>query len=172
MRKVFKVIAILAVVLASGFNSQAQAPVKIGYVDFNTLVAAMPGIDSVKVKLQVYQKTLSDQLDAMRAEFESKYQDYQANSAGMSELIRQDKEKQLQDLQARIDAFQQKAQTDMQSKQQELLAPIVDKAKKAVKEVAKENKYTFIMNGIEDILLYSEPTDDVMPLVKKKLGIL
>jgi len=37
--------------------------------------------------------------------------------------------------------------------------------------VAKENKYTFIINSIEDIMLYSEPTDDVMPLVKKKLNI-
>lgn len=170
MRKVIVVI-ILAVLVASGFKSNAQNAVKIGYVDFNTLVAAMPGIDSVKIKLQSYQKTLSDQLDAMRAEFESKYQDYQQNSAGMSDLIKQDKEKQLQDLQVRIDAFQQKAQTDMQSKQQELLQPIVDKAKKAVKDVAKENKYSYILNGIEDILLYSEPTDDVMPLVKKKLGI-
>jgi hypothetical protein len=37
--------------------------------------------------------------------------------------------------------------------------------------VAKENKYTYIVNAIEDILLFSEPADDILPLVKKKLGI-
>jgi hypothetical protein len=37
--------------------------------------------------------------------------------------------------------------------------------------VAKENKYTYILNSIEDVVLYSEPSDDIMPLVKKKLGI-
>ena len=81
------------------------------------------------------------------------------------------KEKELSDLQARIDAFQQKAQTDLQAKQQDLLQPIVAKAKAAIKEVAKENKYTYIINAIEDIVLYSEPADGILPLVKKKLGI-
>ncbi|MGE5424602.1 MAG: OmpH family outer membrane protein, partial [Syntrophothermus sp.] len=171
MKRLFKGFVVLAAFLAIVFGSQAQAQVKIGYVDFNNLVAAMPGIDSVKIKLQVYQKTLSDQMDAMRAEFENKYGDYQQNQASMSDLIKQTKEKELQGLQQRIDEFQQKAQSDLQGKQQELLQPIVDKAKKAVKEVAKENKYTYIINGIEDILLYSEPADDIMPLVKKKLGI-
>jgi hypothetical protein len=38
--------------------------------------------------------------------------------------------------------------------------------------VAKENKYTYIINSIEDIVLYSEPADDILSLVKKKLGIL
>ena len=89
----------------------------------------------------------------------------------MSDLIKQTKEKELQDLQDRIQAFQQKAQTDLQAKQQDLLQPIVAKAKDAIKEVAKENKYNFIINAIEDVMLYSEPGDDILPLVKKKLGI-
>ena len=171
MKKLAKIFAVIALVFCMSALTQAQNPVKIGHVEFNTLLQAMPGIDSVKIKLQTYQKTLTDQLDAMKAEFENKYGEYQAQSATMSDLIKQTKEKELQDLQARIDAFQQKAQTDLQAKQQELLAPIVEKAKTAIKEVAKENKYTYIFNAIEDIMLYSETTDDVAPLVKKKLGI-
>ena len=171
MKNVVKVFAVFSLILVLTSASQSQTVQKIGYIDFNGLVAAMPGVDSVKIKLQTYQKTLSDQLDAMRAEFENKYLEYQQGSSGMSDLIKQTKEKELQDLQGRIDAFQQKAQTDLQAKQQELLQPIVTKAKAAIKEVAKENKYTYIVNAIEDILLYSEPADDVLPLVKKKLGI-
>jgi outer membrane protein len=131
----------------------------------------MPGIDSVKIKLQNYQQTLSDQMDQMRTEFENKYLDYQSQAATMSDLIKQTKEKELTDLQARIDAFQQKAQVDLQAKQEELLKPVIDKARGAIKEVAKENKYTYVLNSIEDVILFTEPTDDLMPLVKKKLGI-
>jgi len=171
MKKLAKFVAVIALVFCMSAFAQAQNPVKIGHVEFNTLLQAMPGIDSVKIKLQGYQKTLTDQLDAMKSEFENKYMDYQSQSATMSDLIKQTKEKELQDLQARIDAFQQKAQTDMQTKQQELVQPFIDKAKAAVKEVAKENKYTYILNSIEDVVLYCEPTDDIMPLVKKKLGI-
>jgi outer membrane protein len=171
MKNVVKLLAVCSLVLLFTTASNAQGAQKIGYIDFNGLVATMPGVDSVKINLQKYQKTLSDQLDAMRAEFENKYLEYQQGSSGMSDLIKQTKEKELQDLQGRIDAFQQKAQTDLQAKQAELLQPIITKAKAAIKDVAKENKYTFIVNAIEDILLYSEPADDVLPLVKKKLGI-
>ena len=167
-----RVILSLIAVLMIGFAVPTMAQQKIGYVDFNTLIQAMPGIDSVKIKLQKYQETLSGQMDQMRSEFENKYMDYQAQQSTMSDLIKQTKEKELSDLQARIDAFQTKAQTDLQQKQQELLQPIIDKARGAVKEVAKENKYTYILNSIEDVVLYSEPTDDITPLVKKKLGIL
>lgn len=172
MKKFIRLFALVAIVLACSFTSQAQTTLKIGYVDFNTLLAAMPGIDSVKIKLQKYQQTLSDQMDAMKSEFENKYLDYQSQTASMSDLIKQTKEKELQDLQARIDAFQQKANNDLQAKQQELVQPFIDKARSAINEVAKENKYTYILNAIEDVVLYKEATEDVMSLAKKKLGIL
>jgi len=171
MKKLFKLIALVALIVGCSVVSQAQTNLKIGYIEFNTLLAAMPGIDSVKIKLQKYQQTLSDQMDAMKAEFENKYLDYQSQAAGMSDLIKQTKEKELQDLQARIDAFQQKANSDLQAKQQELVQPFIDKAKLAINEVAKENKYTYILNAIEDVVLYKEATEDIMALVKKKLGI-
>ncbi|MCX6283620.1 MAG: OmpH family outer membrane protein, partial [Bacteroidetes bacterium] len=165
MKNLVKTLAVVAIVFCMSAIAQAQNPIKIGHIEFNTLLQAMPGIDSVKIKLQVYQKTLTDQMDAMKSEFENKYMDYQSQSATMSDLIKQTKEKELQDLQARIDAFQQKAQTDMQSKQQELVQPFIDKAKAAVREIAKDNKYTYILNAIEDVVLYSEAGDDIMPLV-------
>jgi outer membrane protein len=171
MKTLVKIFAVVALLISISAGTQAQTTIKIGHVEFNTLLQAMPGIDSVKIKLQAYQKTLTDQLDAMKSEFENKYMDYQSQSATMSDLIKQTKEKELQDLQGRIDAFTQKAQQDMQAKQQELVQPFIDRAKAAVKDVAKENKYTYILNAIEDVVLYSEPSDDVMPLVKKKLGI-
>ena len=171
MKKSAKLFAVIALVVGCSFVTQAQNPVKIGYIDFNTLLASMPGIDSVKIKLQNYQKTLTDQMDAMKAEFENKYMDYQSQSSSMSDLIKQTKEKELADLQTRIDAFQQKASQDLNDQQQQLVAPFIEKGKNAIKEVAKENKYTYILNAIEDVIIYKEDSDDVMNLVKKKLGI-
>lgn len=169
MKKIFFVFALMALLLGSSFSASAQ--LKVGHVDFNTLIQAMPGIDSVRIKLQSYSESLSTQLDQMRAEFDNKYLDYQSQTATMSDLIRQTKEKELTDLQARIEAFQGKAQQDLQVKQQELLQPFIDRAKGAIQEVAKENKYSYILNKIEDVILFAEPVDDVTPLVKKKLGI-
>ena len=171
MKKLAKLFAIIALIIGCSFASQAQNSVKIGHIDFNTLLAAMPGIDSVKIKLQKFQQTLSDKLDNLSAELENKYLDYQSKSATMPESIKKSTEKELSDLQGRIDAFKGSAQQDYQAKQQELVAPFIEKAKTAIKDVAKENKYTYVLNAIEDVVLYKDETDDIMPLVKKKLGI-
>jgi len=110
-------------------------------------------------------------MDQMRSEFENKYLDYQSKAAGMSDIIKQNKEQELQQLQERIDAFQQQAQQDLQNKQQKLLQPLIDEAKTAVESVAKEKGYTYVLNQIEDVVLYSTPADDLMAAVKQKLGI-
>jgi len=89
----------------------------------------------------------------------------------MSSIIKQTKEKEILDLQRRIQEFQQTAQEDLQNKENELTAPIIEKARNAVRDVAKENGYTFIFNSTEGLLLYTEPADDIMALVKKKLGL-
>jgi len=72
MKNFVKILTVIALVIAFSSASNSQNALKIGYIEFNTLIAAMPGVDSVKIKLQKYQQTLTDQLDAMRAEFENK----------------------------------------------------------------------------------------------------
>ena len=89
----------------------------------------------------------------------------------MSDIIRQTKEKELADMETRIQDFQQKADSDLQAKQQELLQPLLDKAKKAIDEVAKENGYTYIFDAGVGVLLYYEKGDNILPLVKTKLGL-
>jgi outer membrane protein len=121
--------------------------------------------------MEGYVKSLQGELQTMQSELEMKGADYQKNVATMSSIIKATKEKEITDLQARIEAFQQSAQQDLQTKQTELITPFVNKAKQAIKDVAKEGGFSYILNAVEDLLLYSEGGEDVTPLVKKKLGI-
>ena len=168
-----KTIAVLILLIGITFSVQAQQPVaqKIAHVNFNELLQSMPGIDTVRTALQAYQQQLTDQMDQMRAEFENKYLDYQSKAAGMSDIIKQNKEQELSQLQERIDAFQGQAQQDLQAKQTKLLQPLIDQAKKAISEVANEQGYTYVLNSIEDVVLFSTKADNLMPKVKVKLGI-
>ena len=107
----------------------------------------------------------------MQAEAEKRYNDYVANQAGWTELIRQTKQREIQDMAARIEEFQQSAQKQLQDREAELLKPIIDRAKKAIADVAKEGGYTYIFDAGTAAILYDEGGDDIMPLVKKKLGL-
>jgi outer membrane protein len=170
MKKISK--AFLVVVLMSlAFTTTAQKAQKIGHVDFPALIQAMPGQDSINKAYEAYARGLENQLSTMQAELENKQMDYEANKATMSNIIRQTKERELQDLYNRLMEFQQTAQSDLGEYEGQLLDPLVEKARKAVNEVAKENGYTYILNTAQGMVLYSESGDDITPLVKEKLGI-
>jgi outer membrane protein len=69
----------------------------------------------------------------------------------------------------KVQGWQQTSQQKIGEKQQELLGPIQRKAIENIRAVAKENGYNYIFEA--GTLLVSPPADDILPLVKKKLGI-
>jgi len=76
-------------------------------------------------------------------------------------------------MQQKIEQYRYDAQARAQQKQEEILSPIIDKAKSAIQTTAKENGYTYIFDTSVGVLLYwPETSDDILPLVKKKLGII
>lgn len=161
----------LGVLMIATLNISAQSKTKFGHIDFAKLYAAMPGQDSIKKVFEDYAKSLQETFVQMQAEYQNKLQDYQANMATMSNLIRQNKEREIMDIQNRMENFRAQAEEDLQDKEHELTSPIIERARTAVNDVAKENGYTYIFNSAEGLLLYADPSDDIMPLVKKKLGI-
>lgn len=163
--------AILLVVICFSTQVMSQAKLRFGHIDSNELLKIMPGKDSAQTKLQTFAKTLENQLKIMNAEFETKYQEYLTNEKTWTELIKADKQKELQGLQERIQNFQTQAQESLKEKETELLQPIIDKAKKAIEEVAKENAFTYIFDSGVGVLLYDKGGEDILPLVKKKLNI-
>jgi len=162
--------AVSALIIAT-LSVSAQTKAKFGHINFAELYAAMPGQDSIQKIFEDYANALQETFVQMQAEYQSKLQEYQANMANMSNLIRQNREREIMDIQNRMDNFRAQAEEDLQNKEFELTSPIIERARAAVSDVAKANGYTYIFNSAEGLLLYAEPGDDIMPLVKKKLGI-
>lgn len=170
MKKIFFVL--FALFLAASTQSlKAQVKIKLGHIDSNELMQMMPGRDSAEKALEAYAKSLEDQLTIMSQEFETKYAEYLENQDKYLEPIRQSKEKELVDLKARIDEFRNTAQEMLSKEEARLVQPLIDKAKKAIDEVAVEKGYTYIFDTGVGALLYYQDSDDIMPFVKVKLGI-
>lgn len=170
MKKLVSIIVLLVAMFVAS-DSYGQTKVKFGHLDFAKLYSMMPELDSVKKVFEEYNKSIQDMYAALQTELENKFMDYQANASGMSEIIRSTKEAEINDLKERMDAFEAKATQDLQAKEAELTAPVIDRAKKAVQDISKENGYTYVFNSSEGLLLYAEPSDDITEMVKSKLGI-
>ena len=167
MKKVCIVLALALMTLGTAF---AQKNVKLGHIDSNELLKIMPGRDSAQAQLQREMIELENELKNMQAELQQLYNDYMAKESQMSDLIKKTKQTELQEKGSRIEKFQQDAQISLQEKEKELLTPIIDKAKNAIRDVAKENGYTYIFDSAVGVTLY-DGGDDILPLVKKKLGL-
>ena len=164
-------IAIIACLLAFGGTAMAQKTVKLGHINSNDLMQIMPGRDSAQTVLQAEVQELETTLKTMQSEMEKRYNEYMESQSGWTELIRNTKQREIQDMGARIQEFQENAQKQLQQREQELLKPIIDRAKKAIEDVAAEGGYSYIFDSGVSALLYSPESDDIMPLVKKKLGL-
>lgn len=148
----------------------AQTP-KLGHVDSRKLLEMMPEYQKAETDLQAYGKSFQEQLETMGKEYQKKVQEYQAGEKTMTDAVREVKQKEVMDLQTRIESTQQSAQEKVAKKRDELLGPILDKAEKAIKEVGKEKGFDYIFDMSTGTLLYYKDSDDIMPLVKAKLGI-
>lgn len=168
MKKIVTVLVVVMGLVMAGNSTKAQG--KIGYVSLQELVPSMPEYKKADTAMNDFQTALGQNFDDMRKEFNE--QDSVLNSKDTSKYTKAQlelKRKNLGELYQKLQGWQQTAQQMSQQKQQELLAPITKKATEAIQAVAKENGYAYILS--KEQLLVSPPADDILPLVKKKLGI-
>jgi outer membrane protein len=159
---------IVASALLVGFLS-ASAQNKIGFINTEELINVMPEADKANGDLQTYQQALVQQGNDYLKEFNEKDSSFNADSAHLSPAIKDLRRKDLIELYQKVQGWNQTMQQMLNEKQQVLLKPIHDKALDIINTVAKENGYTFIFDA--SALIVSPPGDDILPLVKKKLGI-
>jgi outer membrane protein len=160
----------VSVVLSTTIFSQTT--LKIGHINSQELLQAMPESDSAQAKLDKAVKELQSQLEAMQVEFNNKYQDYVSKKDTYSDLIKQTKEADLQQMNQRIQQFQANAEQDVTKQRTEIFKPVLDKANKAIAEIAKANGFTYILDISGGTVIYhSDNSTDILPLVKQKLGL-
>jgi|TARA_B100001173_G_scaffold251831_1_gene222858 outer membrane protein len=164
-----KKILLLSLTLLISISSFSQN--KFGYIDSQELLLLMPERKTAEEEVQTFAKSLESQLQAMTAEYQQSVQEYQANEATYTDLVKQDKVTEITGLEQRIQSFQQNAQQALQSKEQELLEPILQKARKAIEDVASEGDYTYIFDKSVGSILYVKESENILDKVKKKLKL-
>ena len=169
MRNFFKVIVFCSVFFAGGLSAQT---LKFGHIDFQQLLSAMPEREAAGAALEKVRSTLESQLATMQKEAQDKGKEYLALSQqkDANEALVKAKLEEAQSIQERIQNFNQTAQENLQKEESKQYQPVIEKARKAIADVAKEQGllYVFEVNGV---LYHSEQSIDLLALVKTKLGI-
>lgn len=159
---------LFAAVMALGmFTATAQN--KMGYINTDELISTMPEAAKAQTELQEFQASLAQQYQDLSAELNAKDSAFVKDSIKLSASMKEIKKKELFEIYQRVQNYQQTSQEEYQAEANKKIAPIREKALNAINAVAKENGYSYIFN--EDNLLVKPAGDNILQLVKNKLGI-
>lgn len=162
-----KVLFVSALLCLTALQVDAQ---KIGYLNTNELLVQMKEVKTADSVLNQYAEEMQKIYASYVMEYQQKLADYQNNAATWSEVKRESVETDLGNLQIRINDFEKESNSKLETKKAELYNPILEKIKVNIKLVGEENKFTTVLDG-SAMLYVGTDAIDIMPMMKKKLGI-
>ncbi|MCB0515036.1 MAG: OmpH family outer membrane protein [Chitinophagales bacterium] len=168
-----KILSVLGLLFCLTWLQTTHAQVKFGHINSADLLVQMNEMKAADKELETFSKQIDAQYQAKVSNFQTKYQTFAeaAQRGELSPAAQSQKEKELQDLQTEIQNFEAEAQQNISKKRDELITPILEKAQKAIKDVADENGIAYIFDLSTGTILAYPASDDVSALVKAKLGI-
>lgn len=167
---------ILFAVVVLSIAPSIHAQLKIGHINSQELMMAMPEMDSANAKLQALYAEYQEEAERLNVELNKKYNEYVERSNNkekpISDLVKSSLEAEITQMQDKVQQYQQIAEQDLTQQQENLIQPVQQKAIQAINEVAAENGFTYIMDTFSGAIIYTAPeSEDILPLVKAKLGL-
>ncbi len=135
MKNTIKVFVLVALTLAA---MSVSAQVKLGHIETQKLIQAMPEWTAAQKTFEEEQKKSKYRVEWFEEQFQTKLAEYSEKMKTYSEAMRATTEEELQGLQQRIQRFQETAMAQLEKTQNDLMQPVMEKALNAIKEVGKE----------------------------------
>ena len=170
MKKMFLGVALVVGFCLGGSQQVSAQAIKMGYFDLEAMISLMPGTDKIDSIMQAYVKdSINTEYDFRVSEFNRQDSILKADSAKTPPKVYQERKTKLFQEFYLLQNWQEYSQQMYQQKQQQLVGPYAQKAIEAFKAVVAEGKYTHVFKA--DSFYEAPKTDDMMPLVAKKLGV-
>ena len=157
-------------VLWGGVSLQAQTQ-KIGFVVSSKIFQELPEAQEAQKRLEAIAKPIQDSIAAMRKELQMKVEEYQKKEGLLNDASKKTLQQEFQDLQRRATEYAQVKDEELAKQREKILTPLNEKIVKAIAAVAKEERYTFVLDKTEpvSVLLYGDTSHELTFKVLDKL---
>ena len=162
---------LIAVALVFGATSFANAQSKVAHIATQDLIEQMPAYKDAMSQLEKLQKTYDTQIRDMVAEAQSTRKRYEAEAQTKTDEENSKRANELQQTQRAIAQYQQDARLELQKKEVELLKPVLEKARTTIQEIARAKDFDYVLDSTTGTGVLMADGYDLMPDVKKALGI-
>jgi outer membrane protein len=158
---------ILASLMSGLFISgEAAAELKLGYVNTQRIFRDAPVAQKAGKKLEGEFAKRDQELQRMAKQLKEMQENLEKNSVTMSETERRAKEKEFADLSREFQRRQREFREDLNLRQNEENAAVIEKANKAIIQIAKEEKFDLILQDV----VWVNPRLDITDRVIKALA--
>jgi len=156
---------IIAFLLLVGLSANAQqAPLKIGYVNSEKIIAELPEAKDSQQKLEALVKSWQEEIEKRGAALQAKFEEYQKQANMLNESAKQARQKELVDEEQKLNAYRSEKQQELAVQREKIMKPIQEKVFKAIERVAKDKKLSFVFDRATEVpVLYADPAYDYTP---------
>jgi outer membrane protein len=162
-----KIATLLVALMAALPIAQAvAAEMKIGYVNTQRIFRDAPAAQKAAKKIEAEFSKRDQDLQRMAKQLQSMQEGLEKNSVTMSESDRRNKERELNDLSRDFQRKQREFREDLNLRQNEENAAIIEKANKAIKQIAEADKFDLIVQDV----VWVNPKLDITEKVIKSLS--
>jgi outer membrane protein len=156
--------AVLSAFLAvPAFANEAS---KIGYVNTQRVFRDAPAAVKAQKKLDAEFSRRDQDLQAMAKKLQSLQESLEKNGVTLSDSDRRNKERELNDLNRDFQRRQREFREDLNLRQNEEMAAVLEKANKAIKQIAENEKFDLILQDV----VWVSPKLDITDKVIKALS--
>lgn len=167
--KRIKLLAV-AIVLFIG-ATQMSAQTKIAHIDTQELVSSMPEMKEAANELEKISKTYETELRNLASTFEARVKRYENEADSKTEEENMARAQELQDMQNNIQEYRQTAMRELEKKEQDIYQPLLEKAKKAIEKVGKEQGFDYILDSTLGSGVIMAEGKDLLEDVQRELKI-
>jgi outer membrane protein len=165
-----KIIALVSLVSLFTFGASAQ---KYAFVDIQFILSELPEYDAAQKEINRLAEEWQKEIATIYTEIEKKNTALQQEQILLPAETRKQREAEIQKLQMKATELQQQRfgpTGDLFKKRQELIEPIQVKIYKAIKDMANEKGYDFILDkGSNGNVLFANPKFDKSDEILKKV---
>ena len=161
-----RTLSVLAGVVLGVAASAAAAESKIGFVNSDRVMREAAPAVRAQQRLEKEFEKRDQELQRMAKDLQALQDDLERNGMTMAETDRRNKERSFNDMNRDFQRKQREFREDLNQRRNEELASVLDRANRAVKQIAESEKYDVILQEA----VYASPRIDITDKVIKALA--
>jgi outer membrane protein len=162
----FATVLVALTAALSASHVSASESVKVGYVNTQRIFRDAPAAVKAAKKIETEFSRRDQDLQRMAKQLQGMQETLEKNAVTMTETDRRTKERELNELSREFQRKQREFREDLNLRQNEENAAIIEKANKAIKQLAETEKYDLIVQDV----VWASPKLDITDKIIKALA--